>query len=117
MRRRLSPCRSAAVSAWGLALALLLGGCGDRPAQQLNKARALLADRQRPAAIVQIKSVLQQHPGLADARLLLGTALLDGGEPVAAEIELRRALELQAPESEVVPVLARSMLAMGRPPS
>jgi len=114
MRRRLSPCRSAAVSAWGMALALLLGGCGDRPAQQLDKARSLLADRQRPAAIIQIKSVLQKHPGLADARLLLGTALLDGGEPVAAEIELRRALELQAPETEVVPLLARSMLAMGQ---
>ena len=114
MRRCPSPCRSVAVSGWGLALALLLGGCGDRSAQQLDKARALLANRQRTAAIIQIKSVLQKHPGLADARLLLGTALLDGGEPVAAEIELRRALELQAPEIEVVPVLARAMLAMGQ---
>ena len=114
MRRRPSPCRSVTVSGWGLALALLVGGCGDRPAQQLDEARTLLADRQRTAAIIQIKSVLQKHPGLADARLLLGTALLDGGESVAAEIELRRALELQAPETEVVPVLARAMLAMGQ---
>ena len=114
MRRRLSPCRSAAFIAAGLALAWLLGGCGDRSTQQLDKARALLVDQQRPAAIIQIKNVLQTHPMLGDARLLMGTVLLDGGEPVAAEIELRRALELQVSEPQVVPVLARAMLAMGQ---
>lgn len=117
MRRRLSTRRSATAGALCGALtlwALLLGGCGDRPAQQLDKARALLVNKQGPAAVIQIKSVLQKHPELADARLLLGTALLDGGEPVAAEIELRRALELQAPEPEVIPVLARAMLALGQ---
>ena len=117
MRRRLSPGLPATASAWSGALALvllLLGGCGDRPAQQLDKARVLLADQQRPAAIIQIKSVLQKYPELGDARLLLGTALIDGGEPVAAEIELRRALELQAPEAQVVPELARAMLAIGQ---
>jgi putative PEP-CTERM system TPR-repeat lipoprotein len=97
-----------------LLLALLLGGCGDRTDRDLDKARALLAGRQGPAAVIQIKSVLQKHPDLGAARLLLGTALLEGGEPVAAEIELRRALELQAPDTQVVPVLARAMLSMGQ---
>lgn len=126
MCRRLSASSSVAAGAPSFALRLLapvaplllllmlLGGCGDRSAQQLDKARLLLADKQGPAAIIQIKSVLQKHPELGDARLLLGTVLLDGGEPVAAEIELRRALELQAPEAQVVPVLARAMLAMGQ---
>lgn len=105
----------AATQVVALGLALLLGGCGDRSAQQLDKARALLAEKKRPAAIIQIKGVLQKHPELGAARLLLGTVLLDGGEPVAAEIELRRALELQVPEPQVVPVLARTMLALGQP--
>jgi putative PEP-CTERM system TPR-repeat lipoprotein len=114
-----SPSVAAVAPSWALRLVapvllLLLGGCGDRSAQQLDQARLLLADKQGPAAIIQIKSVLQKHPELGDARLLLGTVLLDGGEPVAAEIELRRALELQAPEDQVVPVLARAMLAMGQ---
>lgn len=98
-----------------LLLALLLAGCGDRSVQQLDKARALLADDKRPAAIIQIKSLLQQKPDLGEARLLLGTVLLDGGEPVAAEIELRRALDLQVPEPQVVPLLARALLATGQP--
>ena len=104
-----------AIQACGLTLALLLAGCGDRSAQQLDKARALLADGQRPAAIIQIKSVLQQNPDLGAARLMLGTLLLDSGEPVAAEIELRRALGLQVPEPQVVPLLARALLATGQP--
>jgi cellulose synthase operon protein C len=116
MGRRLSPGSWAHATAggWWLVALLLLGGCGDQAARNLDKARALLAAKNGPAAVIQIKSVLQKHPNLGDARLLLGTALLDGGEPVAAEIELRRALELRAPEPEVIPVLARALLAMGQ---
>lgn len=103
-------------AAFALALGLVLGlaGCNNGPAQRLDKARALLAKKDRQAALIQIKSVIQQHPDLGDARLLLGTVLLDGGDPVAAEIELRRALELDQPESQVVPVLARVLLATGQ---
>ena len=120
MRRRLSRGLSVAAKARRLALLLpllplLLGGCGDPSAQQLDKARALLTEQERPAAIIQIKSILQKNPDLGEARLLLGTALLDGGEPVAAEIELRRALELKVPEPQVVPLLARTLLVLGQP--
>ena len=97
-----------------LGLALALAGCGNSPAQRLDEARALVAKNDRQSALIQIKSVIQQHPALGDARLLLGTVLLDGGDPGAAEIELRRALELGQPESQVVPVLARALLATGQ---
>ena len=96
------------------ALALGLTGCGNSPAQRLEKARALVAKNDRLAALIQIKSVIQEQPTLGEARLLLGTVLLDGGDPVAAEIELRRALELGQAESQVVPVLARALLATGQ---
>ncbi|MBL8350071.1 MAG: PEP-CTERM system TPR-repeat protein PrsT [Burkholderiaceae bacterium] len=98
-----------------LVIAVALAGCGDPVARKLDKARELLAQKQRPAAIVEIKSLLQDQPDLGDARLLLGTALLDAGDPVAAEIELRRALALGIAEPRVVPLLARALLAQGQP--
>ena len=116
IRRR--PCRGRRVRLTALApvllVALMMAGCGDRTAHQLDKARELLAQKQRPAAIIQIKSLLQKNPDLADARLLLGTALLDAGDPVAAEIELRRAQALGVADPLVVPLLARAMLGQGQ---
>lgn len=98
-----------------LVLAGLMAGCGRGPEDRLSKARQLIAQKDRKAALIQVKGVLQSHPDLGAARLLLGEMLLEGGDPVAAEIELRRALELGQSESEVLPLLARALLAANRP--
>ena len=103
--------------AGALATAVVAGlaGCGKRDADRLAQARTLIERNDRAAAVVQLKSVIQQDPKLGEARLLLGQLLLEGGDGVAAEIELRRALELQVPEPRVVPLLARALLAAGKP--
>lgn len=98
-----------------LVLAGVLAGCGKGPQDRLLQARQLIAQKDRAAALIQVKGVLQSHPDLGAARLLLGELLLDGGDPVAAEIELRRALELGQAEAEVVPLLARALLAANQP--
>ena len=91
-----------------------LAGCGQNQADSLSRARRLIERQDHAAAMVQLKSLIQDHPKLAEARLLLGSQLLDSGEPVAADIELQRALELGQPEAQVTPLRARGLLLMGQ---
>ncbi len=57
--------------------------------------------------------MLQQNPQNAEARRLLGQILLSSGEATAAVVELRKALELGAPEAKTTPLLARAVLEQG----
>lgn len=104
----------------GLALcvsmaSVLLVGCGDEaPAALLASAKGYLAKKDANAAVIQLKSALQQQPDLAEARFLLGRTLLDSGDAVPAEIELRKALDLKYPDSSVLPVLARALVQQGK---
>lgn len=105
-----------------LAVLLLVGlmaagitGCGKRVEDRLAHARQAMAKQDQASALLQVKAVLQAHPDQSEARLLLGTLLLNGGDPLAGEIELRRALELGRPEAEVLPLLARALLASNQP--
>lgn len=90
----------------------LLAGCSDKPEALVGQAKESLAKRDRNAAIIQLKNALQANPDLGEARLLLGNALLDQGDPAAAEKELRRARELKVPDDQVVPPLARAMIML-----
>jgi putative PEP-CTERM system TPR-repeat lipoprotein len=111
MQRPTSPFASLAVAA---VTALLLAGCGDNPESLLSSAKDYMAKNDYKAATIQIKNVLQKQPDSAEARLLLGTALLAGGDPGAAEIELRKARELKQPDDKVIPKLARALLQQGQ---
>lgn len=98
-----------------LAAALLLAGCGrNDPEAMLASARDYLGRNDAPAAIIQLKNALQANPDLAEARLLLGQALLESGDPVGAETELGKAASLGAPADQVTPALVRSRLLQGR---
>lgn len=93
---------------------LLLAGCsGQNEAEQLAAARGFLQKNDTKAAVIQLKSVLQEHPQSAEARFLLGKSLLAQGDAAGAEIELRRAEELRHPADAVAPVMARVLLAKG----
>ncbi len=97
-----------------LMLTLLLAACGDKPETMLISAKDYLAKNDSKAAIIQIKNALQSNPDLPEARFLLGTTLLESRDPVGAELELRKALELKHPQDLVAPQLARAMLAQGQ---
>ena len=94
-----------------LSLALALSGCGRSVPDRLAQVRQAMVKQDRTKAQRQVKSLLQAHPNQPEARLLLGSLLLEAGDPLSAESELRRALELGRSESEVLPLLARALLA------
>jgi cellulose synthase operon protein C len=98
-----------------IVLALALIGCADEsPENRLASAKAYLQKNDAKSAVIEIKNALQKNPELGEARYLLGSTLLKEGNPVAAEVELRKALAAKYPEDQVVPDLARSMLALGQ---
>ncbi len=99
-----------------LTLALLLAACGgDKPEALLASARDYLAKDDAKAAVIQIKNALQKAPESGEARLLLGQALLKSGDPVGAEVELRKAMDVGYAPDQVVPQLAQALLAIGQP--
>jgi cellulose synthase operon protein C len=98
-----------------IVLALALIGCADEsPENRLASAKAYLQKNDTKSAVIEIKNALQKNPDLGEARYLLGSTLLKEGNPVAAEVELRKALAAKYPEAEVVPDLARAMLMLGQ---
>lgn len=97
-----------------LLVALALAGCGQKPEAMIVSAKEYLAKNDRKAAVIQIKNALQSDPNLPEARFLLGSTLLESGDPVGAETELRKALDLKYPQTAVIPPLAQSMLAQGQ---
>lgn len=95
-------------------VALLLTSCSDKPEALIASAKDYLAKNDNKAAVIQIKNALQADPNQPEARFLLGSALLAGGDPAGAEAELRKALELKLPLARVAPKLAEALLAQGQ---
>ncbi len=112
-RRLCRPARALKRAGIASACALLLA-CGQTSDTELvASARQYLAQNDRPAAIIQLKSALQQNANSAEARFLLGQALLDNGDAVAATVELRKAGELNHDPTAVAPALALALLRQG----
>lgn len=98
-----------------LLLASALGACGSKDPQELiASAREHLQKKDNAAAIIELKNALQEQNNLPEARLLLGQVLLDNGDPVGAEAELRKAREANYKPDEVSPLLARAWLLQGQ---
>lgn len=98
-----------------LAIALVLTACtGSDPQKMVESARQYLDKKDNAAAIIQLKNALQEKPDLAEARFLLGKALLLNGDPVGGQTELQKALDLGYAPDEATPLLARSRLAQGQ---
>src|SRR5688500_20146373 len=69
-----------------LALAAAVFACGaDDPASLMASAKQYMAKRDFNASVIQLKNMLQQSPENAEARYLLGLALLEQGDPRSEE--------------------------------
>jgi putative PEP-CTERM system TPR-repeat lipoprotein len=86
------------------------------PADVLADARNAHARGEDRVALIHLKNLLQQEPGHATARRMLGELHLAQGDPVSAEKELRRALALGQPRQELLPLLVRAMLGQANYP-
>lgn len=91
-----------------LALAALAACSQSDPAKFMTSAQAYIAQKNYPAAVIELKNALAAAPDNAQARFLLGSAFLYGGDPVAAATELQKAIALGYPADEAYPLLARS---------
>lgn len=99
-----------------LALAVLaLTACSSPdPDALIASARDRLAKNDRKGAMIELKTALQEAPGAAEARFLLGKALLDDRQPGPAAIELRKALDAGHPRQLVVPLLITARVQEGK---
>ncbi len=98
-----------------LLFTFVLAACGgESPETMVASAKGYLAKNDQKAAVIQLKNALQANPNLGEARFLLGKALLESGNPVAAAVELGKARELKYPEDEVTPLFAKSQLMLGQ---
>jgi len=98
-----------------LLTALVLTACGgDNAEAMLDSAKDYLSRNDSKAAVIQLKNALQSKPDLAEARFLLGKALLEEGNATGAEVELRKAADLKYPVDQLVPQQARALLALGQ---
>lgn len=99
-----------------LCCALLLAACQQQPgaAGLIDEARRHRQHGATQAAIIEMKNALQQEPGNATARALLGELYLDAGDALSAEKELRKAQALGLAAPLVLPALGKAMLMQGQ---
>lgn len=112
--KRRSACRRAAV-VLATAAACALAACTERrsSAELLAEARTLHAAGDRKAAIVKLKSALLVDPDHPETRTLLAAAYAGIREHRAAEVEYRRALELQPDAEPLMAGLVRALVRQG----
>lgn len=97
-----------------LAVTLALAGCWGRNLEDtLESARGYLARKDSPAAVVELMNAIVVAPESPEVRFLLGTALRESGDPIGAEVELRKAIEYGYPASKVLPEILAALLDQG----
>ena len=97
-----------------LFLGMLLGGCGpEKPPALIQSAKEFIAKKDYSAASIQLKNALQQQED-GEARYLLAVSQIELGELVAAEAQLRKALDNRYSSDAVYLELARVMLGLGK---
>lgn len=113
---RLSKFLSLLALASGLTVGVQLIGCGDRSDGQetIASARSHLSKNELAAAKIELRSALQANPASAEARYLMGQALMREGDYAGATVEFAKAKDAGFPADDVVPAHARATLASGR---
>ena len=100
--------------------AALMGGltaCKKTSTTEQLIAEAKLSEQkgERNSALIQLKNAATQNPGDAEVRMLLGQLYFDTGDMLSAEKEVRKAASLGAKPERVLPLLAKILLALGKP--
>ena len=113
-----STCRKPVRALLGsLLLAILIAGCqgtGSSAEEHIAKAKAFIAAGDlRPAAIELANSI--EVKDSTEARVLRARIALDIGDGVAAEKEIRRAMNLGAGGDELLPQLIESLVMQSKP--
>lgn len=100
----------------GACAAVLMAGCDlfTSPETRINRATAQIAAGEYRAAVFELRKVLEDEPGHAQARLLLAEAEFGSGDVSAAEADLERALQAGADPAGSMQLKARLQLALGR---
>lgn len=105
-----------AVRTWvtGLAVAVTLAACSaqESPEELLERARGALAEGNTNAAVIDIKTALQQASDNPEARLLFGRAYMMQNDPASAVDEFRRAADSGNAEAQAL--FARALVDAGR---
>lgn len=92
-------------------MAWVLTACGPQsPEKLIDDARISLGKGEVSAAVTNLKIALGQKPSSAEARRLLGRALLESGDAAAAIVELRKSQDLLPDPVTLSPLLAKAML-------
>ena len=108
------------LSSLALGLALLLGplaahaAVDPKAAKYYEDALVRYEKKDLDGAIIQLKNALQIDKDMLPVQMLLGKALLQNGDVVAAEVALQEALRLGVNRAEVVIPLGQSYLAQGK---
>jgi len=99
-------------------LAVFITGCSDESnineSERLERALNYWHGGDARAAVIDLKSILQQNPANKDARFLMGKIHVRLGFGADAEKELRQALEKGALRAEVLPYLGRALLRQNK---
>lgn len=93
-----------------LSMLALLFGCGESQDVWFSRAQQLANEKDYPAAIFELKSLLQEFPENAQARWLLATLYLDVEDGASAEKEFLQAKKLGVGEDAVMPFIARALV-------
>ena len=109
-------CKSlATVGALAFVIGAGLSGCtGNDPSAYVTSAKAYIAKTDYRSAIIELKNALQKNPDSGEARLLLASSLLEVGDPVGAEVEVRKAIALHVPDDQTYPLLAWVLASQGK---
>ncbi len=82
--------------------------------EYLAEAKEFVQKGEIKAAVIQLKNALQEDPTNVQARVMLGSLYLRGGDGPAAAKEFGRARDLGAPEKLWLPGYARALMLQGQ---
>ncbi len=99
------------------AVALSLGGCGEKTTEEyLASANGLITQGDHKAAVIELKSAIQAQPEAPAPRLALGRLYLTLGDGITAEKELNKAVSNGTAKTDVIQELARAAYLAGKAP-